>query len=109
MKPRPCAGAFFLALSTEFPFKLRLVILKHRSALVVILERQLTWQSCQGMGVTSVNTVRVHRKLRQAGVVADLHVFEGQSHAQYAGDADAPETKEHFGELAAFFDRYLAK
>jgi epsilon-lactone hydrolase len=55
------------------------------------------------------NTVRVHRKLRQAGVVADLHVFEGQSHAQYAGDADAPETKEHFGELTAFFDRYLAK
>src|ERR1700761_8710127 len=55
------------------------------------------------------NTVRTHRKLRQAGVVADLHVFEGQSHAQYAGDADAPETREHFGELTAFFDRYLAK
>ena len=55
------------------------------------------------------NTVRVHRKLRQAGVVADLHVFEGQSHAQYAGDAYAPETREHFGELTAFFDRYLAK
>jgi monoterpene epsilon-lactone hydrolase len=55
------------------------------------------------------NTVRVHRKLRQAGVVTDLHVFEGQSHAQYAGDADAPETKEHFGELTAFFDKYLAK
>src|SRR5258707_6454326 len=55
------------------------------------------------------NTVRVHRKLRQAGVVSDLHVFEGQSHAQYAGDPDAPETKEHFGELMAFFDKYLAK
>jgi monoterpene epsilon-lactone hydrolase len=55
------------------------------------------------------NTVRMHRKLRQAGVVADLHVFEGQSHAQYAGDPDAPETKEHFGELTAFFDKYLAK
>jgi acetyl esterase/lipase len=55
------------------------------------------------------NTVRVHRKLRQAGVVADLHVFEGQSHAQYAGDAYAPETKEHFAELAAFFDKYLGK
>jgi len=55
------------------------------------------------------NTVRVHRKLRQAGVVADLHVFEGQSHAQYAGDPDAPETKEHFSELTAFFDKYLAK
>jgi epsilon-lactone hydrolase len=55
------------------------------------------------------NTVRVHRKLRQAGVVSDLHVFEGQSHAQYAGDPFAPETKEHFGELAAFFDKYLGK
>ena len=55
------------------------------------------------------NTVRVHRKLRQAGVVSDLHVFEGQSHAQYAGDPSAPETKEHFGELAAFFDKHLAK
>jgi epsilon-lactone hydrolase len=55
------------------------------------------------------NTVRTHRKLRQADVVSDLHVFEGQSHAQYAGDPDAPETKEHFGELTAFFDKYLAK
>ena len=55
------------------------------------------------------NTVRVHRKLRQAGVISDLHVFEGQSHAQYAGDPNAPETKEHFGELAVFFDKYLAK
>ena len=55
------------------------------------------------------NTVRVHRKLRQAGVIADLHVFEGQSHAQYAGDPDAPETKDHFGELTKFFDKYLGK
>lgn len=55
------------------------------------------------------NTVRVHRKLRQAGVVSDLHVFEGQSHAQYAGSPYAPETKEHFGELTAFFDKYLGK
>ena len=53
--------------------------------------------------------MRVHRKLRQAGAVADLHVFEGQSHAQYAGDPVAPETKEHFDELTAFFDRYLGK
>jgi len=27
-------------------------------------------------------TVRVHRALRGAGVDAQLHVFEGQSHAQ---------------------------
>src|SRR5436853_4461651 len=50
------------------------------------------------------NTVRVHRKMRAAGVEAELHVFEGQSHAQYAADPFAPETKEHFGALAAFCD-----
>jgi len=55
------------------------------------------------------NTVRVHRKLRAAGVQAELHVFEGQSHAQYAADPYAPETKEHFGELTRFFDEHLAK
>jgi len=55
------------------------------------------------------NTVRVHRKLREAGVEASLQVYEGQSHAQYARDDTAPETREAFGEIAAFFDRHLAK
>ncbi|MDT5014833.1 MAG: epsilon-lactone hydrolase [Mycobacterium sp.] len=55
------------------------------------------------------NTVRVHRKLRQAGVVADLHVYEGQSHAHYMRDVDAPETKEAFEEIAKFFDKHLAR
>ena len=32
------------------------------------------------------NTVRVHRKLRQAGVEAELHVYEAQSHAHYMRD-----------------------
>ena len=54
------------------------------------------------------NTVRVHRKMRAAGVVAELHVFEGQSHCQYELDPFAPETKEHFAELASFFNRYLS-
>ena len=45
------------------------------------------------------NTVRVHRKLRQAGVEAVLQVFEGQSHAQYYRDVNAPETKEAFEEI----------
>jgi monoterpene epsilon-lactone hydrolase len=53
------------------------------------------------------STVRMHRKLRQAGVVADLHVFEGQSHAQY--NRDTPEGKEAYEEIARFFDRYLGK
>ncbi len=55
------------------------------------------------------NTVRTHRKLRQAGVEAQLQVFEGQSHAQYMRDDQAPETRDAFGEIAAFFDKHLAR
>ena len=55
------------------------------------------------------NTVRTHRKLRRAGVEADLNVYEGQSHAQYGRGDDIPETREAFGEIAAFFARHLAK
>ncbi len=35
------------------------------------------------------NTVRVHRKLRRAGVEATLQVYEGESHAQYQFDDTA--------------------
>jgi epsilon-lactone hydrolase len=55
------------------------------------------------------NTVRVHRKLRQAGVEAMLQVYEGQSHAQYYRDDTAPEAKEAFEEIAGFFDKHLGK
>ena len=55
------------------------------------------------------STVRVHRKLRQAGVDAVLQVYEGQSHAHYYRDVTAPETKEAFGEIAQFFDKHLGK
>ena len=55
------------------------------------------------------STVRVHRKLRQAGVEAILQVFEGQSHAQYLFDPNAPETKEAFEEIAQFFNTHLGK
>ncbi|RYY14716.1 MAG: alpha/beta hydrolase, partial [Alphaproteobacteria bacterium] len=55
------------------------------------------------------NTVRTHRKLRRAGVEADLNVYEGMSHAEYALNADAPETKEAFTDIATFFDKHLAK
>jgi acetyl esterase/lipase len=53
------------------------------------------------------NTVRVHRKLREAGVDAQLEVFEGLSHAQYQFDDRVPETKEAFGEITEFFDKHL--
>jgi epsilon-lactone hydrolase len=55
------------------------------------------------------NTVRVHRKLRQAGVEAALQVFEGQSHAQFYRDDTSPEAKEAFEEIAGFFDKHLGK
>ena len=55
------------------------------------------------------NTVRVHRKLRQAGVEAVLQVYEGQSHAHYLRDDSAPETREVFGEIALFFDKHMAR
>jgi epsilon-lactone hydrolase len=55
------------------------------------------------------NTVRTHRKLRRAGVVADLNVYEGMSHAQYQFNVDAPETKEAFTDIARFFGRYLGE
>jgi epsilon-lactone hydrolase len=55
------------------------------------------------------NTVRVHRKLRQAGVEAALQVFEGQSHAQFYRDDTSPEAKEAFEEIAGFFDKHLGR
>lgn len=55
------------------------------------------------------NTVRVHRKLREAGAIADLVVFEGLSHAQYLFSADMPEAKVYFRELGAFFESHLMK
>ena len=55
------------------------------------------------------NTVRVHRKLRQAGVEAFLQVYEGMAHAHYIRDDTAPETREVFEEIAGFFDKHLGK
>ncbi len=55
------------------------------------------------------NTVRVHRKLRQAGVEAALQVYEGMAHAHYIRDDTAPESKEVFEEIAGFFDKHLDK
>lgn len=55
------------------------------------------------------NTVRMHRKLREAGVEAVLQVWEGQSHAQYLSDINAPEMKEYHNEIARFFDLHLGR
>lgn len=54
------------------------------------------------------NTVRMHRRLLEAGVPADLLVIEGLSHAQYMMlGPDAPETLFYYGQLARFFDKSL--
>ncbi len=53
------------------------------------------------------DTVRVHRRLRLAGVDAELQVFEGMAHADYMLVPEAPESAEAFGEIALFFGRHL--
>lgn len=53
------------------------------------------------------DTVRVHRKLRRAGVEAELHVWEAQAHGHYI--RESPERAEAFEEMAAFFDKHLAR
>ncbi|MBV8572344.1 MAG: alpha/beta hydrolase [Acidobacteriaceae bacterium] len=54
------------------------------------------------------DTVRVHQKLLQAGVEAQLLVLEGQSHAQYL-DAEVPESQTALKEVAQFLDRHLSR
>ena len=53
------------------------------------------------------DTVRVHRKLRRADVVAELHVQEALSHAQYVFDPTLALglAREVFTEITRFFDR----
>jgi monoterpene epsilon-lactone hydrolase len=46
------------------------------------------------------NTVRVHSKMRVAGVMADLNVYEGVSHGDYL--AESPELSQTFSGLGAF-------
>jgi acetyl esterase/lipase len=55
------------------------------------------------------DTVRVHRKLRDAGVEASLHVFEAMNHADYMLIPQAPESAQAFAEIATFFDRHLGR
>lgn len=53
------------------------------------------------------NTIRAHRKLRAAGVEADLHIYEGESHAMYLTSYPSPESLDALGEIAKFFDRHM--
>jgi acetyl esterase/lipase len=53
------------------------------------------------------NTVRTHTKLRAAGVTADLLVFEGVSHGDYALEATSPESLLTYAELNSFLLQHL--
>jgi acetyl esterase/lipase len=53
------------------------------------------------------DVIRVHRKMRLAGVTADLNVYEAISHADYYLFADLPESEQAYGELGAFLLRHL--
>jgi hypothetical protein len=52
-------------------------------------------------------SVLLHRKLRHAGVEADLNVFEGMWHA-FHGDPRLPESHDALTGFAAFLDKHLA-
>jgi hypothetical protein len=41
-------------------------------------------------------------------VEADLHVYEGMSHAGYVIVVDSPESVDMFNELGMFVDKHLA-
>jgi monoterpene epsilon-lactone hydrolase len=51
-------------------------------------------------------TVLLHRKLRSAGVHAELNVFEGMWHVFWE-NPELPESREAMTELASFFNRHL--
>lgn len=53
------------------------------------------------------DTVRAHRELRRAGIEADLHVYEGQGHADYIVAMKTPESAEHYAELNRFVLAHL--
>lgn len=52
------------------------------------------------------NTVRMHRALRQAGLEAELHVFEAMPHGGFLGSA-APEDRELMAEQIRFIEKKL--
>jgi uncharacterized membrane protein len=53
------------------------------------------------------STARTHIKLRQAGVVADILVYDGVSHGDYIFVLDSPESAHAYAELSAFLLRHL--
>jgi len=52
-------------------------------------------------------TVRVHRKLRDSDVIADLVVIEGHAHADYMIVPNAPESIAVFKDIDNFFRKFF--
>lgn len=52
------------------------------------------------------NSVLVHRRLRNAGVEAELPVFEAMPHASFGG---APEDQDLAAEIRRFIDAHLRR
>jgi len=52
-------------------------------------------------------TVQVHRKLKAAGAVADLNVYEGLSHVEYFVIPESPESLDLYRQLGTFLDTHL--
>lgn len=50
---------------------------------------------------------RTHRKMRAAGVIAELHVYEGMSHAGYVIFPETPESIDMYRELREFVAKHL--
>ena len=53
------------------------------------------------------DTVRMHRKLREAGVTADLNIFEGLPHGAYLRVPGSREYDGALGDLRKFLEKYL--
>jgi len=53
------------------------------------------------------DVARTHRKLRQSGVKADLHVYEGMSHIGYLVSSETPESMNVYEELKLFVSQHL--
>ncbi len=53
------------------------------------------------------DTVRTHRKMRSAGVTAELNVYEGLSHADYVFAKGSPESRQVYQELGEFLAKHL--
>jgi len=55
------------------------------------------------------NTIRTHVKLREAGSIADLLVYEGMSHGDYLHESASAESQHVLAELDAFFTQHLRR